>query len=250
MNKPVVFISHVTEENEVASAFKDLVESSFLNMLEVFVSSDPNSVAMGQKWLTAITEGLRTCAVEVIVVSPKSVRRPWIQFEAGAGWIRDVPVIPLCHSGSRPSELPVPLNLLQGAVATDVSQLKLVFPVLASAIGCATPKVDFSDFISSVIEFEKKYTFWDECNSAFALINKVDSRIVPALRQGKNVSIQLNETQITAIQTIITFLSKHQLLAFHRGGDVHMKTTGMFYDCQLRPLSNLEAVMNDPKFIS
>ncbi len=154
MQKPLVFISHITEEKEIAQALKRVVESTFLNMIDVFVSSDPTSIGLGRKWLEEITHALKTCAVEIILASPESVKRPWINFEGGSGWIRDIPVIPLCHSGMTPAKLPAPLGSLQAATATEESQLKLIFPVLAGAIGCSLPEVDFSDFIAAVTEFE------------------------------------------------------------------------------------------------
>jgi len=98
--KPLIFISHIKEEKDLAFALKELVTDKFLNMMEVFVATDPTSIEMGREWLQRIKAALKTCAVEIIFASPESVKRPWINFEAGAAWIRkNVPVIPLCHSG-------------------------------------------------------------------------------------------------------------------------------------------------------
>ena len=155
MQKPLVFISHITEEKEIAKALKCLVESTFLDMMDVFVSSDPTSIKLGRKWLDEITHALKTCAVEIILSSPESVIQPWINFEGGSGWIRDIPVIPLCHSGMVPAKLPAPLSALQAATATEESGLKLIFPVLAEAIGCSLPDVNYTPFIETVQEFER-----------------------------------------------------------------------------------------------
>lgn len=157
-SKPLVFISHITEEKEIAIAFKELIESSFLGMLDVFVSSDEDTIHMGQKWLDRISNGLKTCAIEVVLCSPKSILRPWINFEAGAGWVRDIPVIPLCHSGIEPAKLPMPLNLLQAAKANEVSSLKLIFPVLAQAIGAKTPNIDWINVLVVQLICYKKNT--------------------------------------------------------------------------------------------
>lgn len=99
MEKSSVFISHIGDEATIAREFKSLIEENFLGMIEVFVSSDGSSVKMGEKWLNDISDALERCAVEIVICSPISVRRPWINFEAGAGWVRGIPVIPLCHSG-------------------------------------------------------------------------------------------------------------------------------------------------------
>ena len=171
MEKPIVFISHITEEAELALKLKDLIESSFLGMIEVFVSSDETSISAGARWLDNITESLSNCSIELILCSPKSVTRPWINFEAGAGWVRNIPVIPLCHSGMEPAKLPVPLNLLQAAKVSEISSLKLIFPVLGQAIGAKTPNIDFSDFVDSVISFERKYMLGENIKKFFSITN-------------------------------------------------------------------------------
>lgn len=160
MTKPIVFISHITEERELAHKVKKLIEDSFLGMMEVFVSSDETSISAGSRWLDNISEALGTCSIELILCSPKSIQRPWINFEAGAGWVRGIPVIPLCHSGMEPSKLPIPLNLLQSIKLSEISGLKLLIPVLSKAINSNEPKIDFSDFIKDVSLFEEIYTFW------------------------------------------------------------------------------------------
>jgi hypothetical protein len=157
VSKAVVFISHISEEREIAQVLKKLVEASFLGLIEVFVSSDANSIKLGRKWLDNITTALKSCTVEIIIASPTSVKRPWINYEAGAGWVRDIPVIPLCHSGITPSTLPTPLSELQAALATDKEQLARLVPVLAEAIGSAEPMIDWSEFIEAVQKYEAVY---------------------------------------------------------------------------------------------
>ena len=155
MPKPLFFISHIQEEKEIALALKKVIESSFLNMVEVFVSTDPESLRPGARWLETITNALKRCKVEIILASPRSIKRPWINFEGGAGWIRDISVIPLCHSGMTPSALPPPLNALQSAIANNVSSLSIVFGDLAKFIDCDVPLLNFKSFVDTVTAFEE-----------------------------------------------------------------------------------------------
>lgn len=153
--KPIVFLSHIHEEKEIAIALKKVIEKGFLNMMDVFVSSDPTSIEMGRRWLDDVRGNLKHCAVEILILSPEALKRQWIHFEAGAGWIRhEIPVVPICHSGISPEQLPIPLNLLQGGTATEREQLKNLLPILAKALGCAVPEVDFSEFIATVTTYE------------------------------------------------------------------------------------------------
>jgi len=157
MQKMMVFISHIAEEAEIAQSLKKLLETSFLGIIEVFVSSDANSLHLGQKWLDHVTTALKSCKVEIVIASPISVKRPWINFEAGGGWILDIPVIPLCHSGMTPSNLPKPLNDLHACLATDKTKLAGIVPVLAQAIDCNEPHVDWAPFITTVQKHETEY---------------------------------------------------------------------------------------------
>lgn len=249
MDKRLVFISHIAEEKEIALAFKDLIENSFLGMIEVFVSSDEDSIRMGQKWLDEISNALKMCAIEIILCSPKSIHRPWINFEAGAGWVRDISVIPLCHSGIEPSKLPMPLNLLQAAKANEISSLKLIFPVLAQAIGAKTPNADFSEFISRVIEFEACYTFWDSCNSSFNVLSEFSAAIIPALKAGSPVALELTETEIAFLSSPMSFLQEKNILSLARSGGVTIGgNKGVVHGCTLMPLADFAKIIADVHF--
>lgn len=248
MSKSLVFISHITEEKEIAITFKELIENSFLGMLDVFVSSDEDSIHMGQRWLDRISGGLKTCSVEIVLCSPKSITRPWINFEAGAGWVRDIPVIPLCHSGINPSQLPMPLNLLQAATANEIPSLKLIFPVLAQAIDAKTPNVDFTEFVSKVIDFEARYTFWDACNEAFEQMNSFNGSIISALKNGNAISMDLTETEINGLLKPMEFLTKNNILSLVRSGGITIGGRGMTHGCSLTPLPELQQVVSNQHF--
>jgi hypothetical protein len=49
------FISHVTEEAETAAKLKAALNRDFLRLLDVFVSSDGESISAGDDWLQSIT---------------------------------------------------------------------------------------------------------------------------------------------------------------------------------------------------
>lgn len=155
-SKPLVFISHVTADADIAKLLKGVFETHFLGMIEVFVSSDGHSIPLGQKWLDSISSALHRCVIQIVICSPASITRPWVNFEAGAGWVRDVPIVPICHSGLSPHDLPIPLNLLQATKATDEAGLQFVIHRLAEAIHSKIPDVDFGPFIEKVRQLESR----------------------------------------------------------------------------------------------
>jgi hypothetical protein len=138
-----LFISHISEERSTADRLKTTLIRDFLGLLDVFVSSDTESIAAGSEWLRSIEKALGDCAVFVVLCSPESVRRPWINFEAGAAWMRNIPLIPVCHSGLLPRDLRMPLSLKQGIELSDELGLRRFYGRVAKVLECDIPSLDF-----------------------------------------------------------------------------------------------------------
>jgi hypothetical protein len=249
MNKKLVFVSHITEEKELAYLVKDFISTAFLELIEVFVSTDENSISLGEKWLENITNSLKECFIEIIICSPKSVERPWINFEAGAGWIRGIPVIPLCHSGIHPDTLPMPLNLLQGANLNSVSELRLLLPILAKAIDSSVPNFDFSDFAEKVKIFEEKYTFWNECNNCFSILKKYSGPAYSELFSGNSINFLIKETEKEEFYKIIQFLKQNNLLDCRVGTGLGIGAEGFVTKITVEPMAGLSPIINNKHFI-
>ncbi len=170
--KKLVFISHITEESEMAQILSEQIKSSYLGMLDTFVSSDGESIPAGGRWLDSIDTALNESAIQISLCSPKSIKRPWINFEAGASWIRKIPVIPLCHSGLTKGDLPVPLAMLQAADYNNESDLDAMFSTLSDVLGAAKPSIDYTSFIKKSNEFVVNYTYFNYVkNSVFTMCN-------------------------------------------------------------------------------
>ena len=111
MAKKRVFISHISSEAQLSQHLKQRIERDFLGLVDIFVSSDQKSIQAGSKWLEEVDKALRSADLQIVMCSKESVGRPWVNFEAGAVWLRGIPVIPFCHSGLHLSDLPVPLSM-------------------------------------------------------------------------------------------------------------------------------------------
>lgn len=112
--KPRLFLSHIHEEAALARVLQKWTEDSFPGQCTVFVSSDDKSIKKGSKWLDEIGDALTEARALVVLCSPNSLQRPWINFETGFGYARKLPVFPVCHSGQRLGELPRPLGDFHG----------------------------------------------------------------------------------------------------------------------------------------
>ena len=153
-DKTVVFISHITEEADLARILKKHLEKAFLGMVDIFVSSDGQSIAPGDQWLKKIDDALQAAQLTLILCSEASIKRPWINFEAGASWIKNIPIIPICHTNLRPSSLPAPLNMLQAVEANQESGLNQVVQRIAEKIGCDIPSIDLGAIVKEIAELK------------------------------------------------------------------------------------------------
>ena len=128
-----VFVSVIDEEAGLASVLKDWIEIAFVGQVEVFVSVV--DISSGEQWFRRLEEELTGAQVLLVICSPGSVKRPWINFETGAGHIKGLPVIPICHSGVTPDTLPIPLVFFQALDARADDFCDRVMADLASHLG-------------------------------------------------------------------------------------------------------------------
>lgn len=156
MGKPKVFISHITEDAELAKWLKEIIDKKFLETLDVFVSSNDDCIKLGDNWINTIKDSLNNSELIIVLCSPISISRPWINFETGAGWLKGIPVIPLCHSGLTPSKLPVPINSLQGGIISDENDIKKLFKKLSEISHTGCPEYTDKDFFEATKHFETK----------------------------------------------------------------------------------------------
>lgn len=196
MEKPIIFISHITEEKELAFHIKDYIENAFLGYAQVFVSSHGDSISAGDRWLQKVDDALKTCVMELILCSPSSVTRPWIQFEAGAAWGRGIPIIPLCHSGATPSTNPVPLSELQGVLINQQPGIRKMTDSIARTLELRSPQSDVDSLLNDILAFEETYMLGDDIVHFFDAVggsSKALGLLKSQLSQCNSVIMNLGE---------------------------------------------------------
>jgi hypothetical protein len=130
-----LFVSHVSSEAKIAAYLREMLDADFIGMVELFASSDVPSIQVGEKWLDAIRKGLDRAAAVLVLCSKASLHRPWVQFEIGAAWYKGATIVPVCHSGMKPADLPLPLAALQGIELGTEHGLRKLNTTIASILG-------------------------------------------------------------------------------------------------------------------
>jgi hypothetical protein len=113
-DKPQVFVSHAQEDADFANALRTWLDDAVLGGVAFFVSSDRGSIPLGSEWASRIRTALTHSNLMLVLVSPASAERRWLHFEAGAGYSRGIPVVPVCVAGMRLPSLAPPLSMLEG----------------------------------------------------------------------------------------------------------------------------------------
>lgn len=148
--KPIVFVSHINEEADVAKWLSESISHLLLDGVQFFVSSDGTAIVGGDPWLRKIEQGLRDARIVLVLCSSRSVRRPWVNFEAGGAWIAGKRVVPICHAGMRPANLPEPLRTLQAYDLLKGKDLVALVALLAREAELRNPKFDPAEILADI----------------------------------------------------------------------------------------------------
>lgn len=114
-----LFISYIHEESVLAMKLKECIESIYSGQCEVFVSCDKKDIPAGKKWLQTIGGALREADGLIVLCSPESIARSWVNFEMGCCYIKDINIFPICHSGLSEGQLPLPISEFQALELID-----------------------------------------------------------------------------------------------------------------------------------
>lgn len=148
--KPVIFISHVSEDEAIALYFKEFIEQIFLNT-DVFVSG--RDLGGGEVWIEELRSKLALANVIIALITPYSIKSNWVHFEAGSGFTRKAS-IPLLIEDITFNVLAPPFSLLQGRIFSRDGLSKLLNDI-AALVGLRAPVryPGIEELVISVDEF-------------------------------------------------------------------------------------------------
>ncbi len=181
MNKPTLFFSHSSKDRDAILTIKNKIDKITGGTLDIFMSSDGQSIPFGTNWIHKIEEGLKAATIMFVFVTEQSISSGWIYFEAGYAYSKGIQVIPV-GIGVDIGSLKAPLNLLQGFNISSTDSLNNFISIInkkfdyrfdenftngdyEEIVSLATPtSIDSFDFerIIKYSYFEIKDKFTDE----------------------------------------------------------------------------------------
>ncbi len=138
----IVFLSHAAYDEKIARFLKTQIETAI--RCDVFVSSDPEDLQPGDPWVETILQALRSARLVLVIASERGISRKWVWYEAGAGWSRDLRVIPCCVGRLRKGQLPAPFSRYQALDVDAEADFRSLLDQIARELGLQAQPSDSS----------------------------------------------------------------------------------------------------------
>lgn len=197
-----VLISHASAEKALAQAWKDLITTTSLGVIETWFSSDVapgGGMRIGEEWRDHLYEKLAESDFIIAIQTPATTGRPWIMWECGAasGVNKVRGIIPIVFSLER-DKLGNPLSSYEVYQGEDQEQVREVCSRLAGEAKIGSNPVLYDAGIKTYFDTIKLHrprepirpeqiTIWrDRCEE---LIREGRTGEVPARRQAMYASL-------------------------------------------------------------
>lgn len=146
MDKPVIFFSHSSKDRDIILPLKDKIGKVTGGTIDIFMSSDGQSIPFGSNWIHKVEEGLKDAKIMFVFITETSLSSGWIYFEAGFAYSKDIQVVPV-GIGINIGSLKPPLNLLQGFNITSGDSLNNFISIINRSFSYSFPEsFDEEDF--------------------------------------------------------------------------------------------------------
>jgi hypothetical protein len=150
--KPVVFFSHSSRDKAALVKLRDCFVEKTGSSIDVFLSSDGQSIRLGKNWVHAVEAALRNAKLMFVFLTPESVRSQWVLFEVGCAYGRNLQVIPVGMWGVDVGAVGAPLNLLQGFNVTSPESLSNIIAETNRTFGLTHKDFDSTDYATICAE--------------------------------------------------------------------------------------------------
>jgi len=150
-SKPTIFFSHSSNDKVFVARLKQMFIAKTHGTIDVFVSSDGQSIRLGKNWVHEVEEALKRASIMFVFLTPDSIKSGWIYFESGYCHSKGIEVIPVALDGIDLNKVRAPLSLLQGFNLISAGSLNNLISTANLKFGTSHPE-SFSDNEFSELE--------------------------------------------------------------------------------------------------
>jgi TIR domain len=132
-SEQLLYVIHAAADWKLAGFLKHECEEK-ISGLRVFVASKAGQIPTGEEWLTEIHRNLREATMFLLLLTPRSIEREWVWYEAGASWYSGRLRIPVAAGGLERGAISLPLGAFQTLQLDIAEDAALVFTALGGQL--------------------------------------------------------------------------------------------------------------------
>lgn len=243
MTKPLIFISHITEENAFALMIKKLIDKAYNLGFELFISSDVSGISAGSPWIDNINNALKQCSLMISLCSPVSVQRPWINYEAGAAWGLGKTMIPLLHSGLNISALKAPLSQFRAIDISNNNFIHNMFNTISKIVGYSIPECDTTVFYNDYNNWSHEYTFLSRMKKCIDELIKIYPEFRKSFIFGeKKMKIPIDEFHSSDLDKLLRPLKSEGVI------DYEISVDRIVFDDERGQIEKIVSILLTPEY--
>ncbi len=143
-----IFIVHADEDKDFTEAFGKQIQKIFnIPSDRIFTASDSKSIPLGEQWYSYIVDAHKFSKIGIVLLTPNSVSRPWVNFEVGGFVLRNTSSpISICCCKETVDKIEFPISGLQYRKLYDKSDREAIIEKLAKLLECPKPTYNDSEF--------------------------------------------------------------------------------------------------------
>jgi hypothetical protein len=122
----ILYLIHAASDFALAAFLKYEVERQ-IPMWRVFVASKAGQIPTGSEWLNEIQRNLTDAAAYLLLLTPASVERRWVWYEAGAAWKSGKLRLPVVAAGLDRATIDFPLKSVQTLMLANPEEASQLF---------------------------------------------------------------------------------------------------------------------------
>lgn len=123
----LIFISHAIANTRLARMLADLLEQLGAR---TFLASRAGDIRADENWMSGIERALQEADAYIILLTPESVLRPWVYYEAGSASRSGKQYLFLRIQALAPEDIPLPISSKQIYSIDNAEQLGAILETL------------------------------------------------------------------------------------------------------------------------
>lgn len=124
-----IFISHAIANSRIAHALAEALVAA-RGDVTTFVASRPGDIRADEDWLRGVERALQEADAYIVLLTPESVLRRWVNCESGAAWFSGRQLIFVRIQALSTEEIPLPIAARQVYALDNLEHLRAIFQAL------------------------------------------------------------------------------------------------------------------------